>query len=116
MDDVYSKDFSLYVGSDFEEIINFSQIYVDNSETGNYTLSAGMKLSSDTTEGHLITAEVVSDTLNQEFTLKKTAASTILISTYGDYNYAVDLTDEDSGNITTILTGTITVKEDMSDV
>ena len=114
MDDVYNKDFTLYVGSTFTENIEFAKIYVDTEELGNYTLSAGMKLKSNTTLGFVIPVSI--GNLNVDFTMLMPSSTSGAISPVGDYLYAVDLTDTDASITKTILTGTITVKEDISNV
>ena len=112
-DKAFNRDYIIYSGSDFEEKITFSQIYIDNDVSGTYTLTAGMKLASDVSRGFALTAEVVPDNSNDVFALSASRTVTATMS-IGDYMYAVDLSD--GTKTKTILEGKITVMEDISNV
>jgi len=107
---VFSRNYVIRQGSDFLEEILLSDIYVTLDEALTYTVEGGMKLAADDSEVGVITGVLSSS--NTILTLSMLAVDTTALTSSGNYNYAIDITN--AGVVQTVIEGTILVKDDVS--
>lgn len=107
---IFSRNYSIRVGSTFSEEILLSDIWVTLDPALTYTVEAGMTLISDFTKKHVITGALSSG--NTILTISMAVAVTEAITNLGDYNFAVDIAT--AGIVQTVLEGNILVQEDVS--
>lgn len=108
---VFERNYKARKGTTFSEEILLSDIYVTLEAGETYTVTGGMILNSGS-EGYVITGVLSAD--NTILTITMSPAVTGVITTLGNYNFAIDITL--GGVVQTILEGTILVKDDFSTV
>jgi hypothetical protein len=109
----FSRDYTLYIGSDFHKEILLEDIWVDWVQPGmTCVVHGGAVKSTDSTEAFILSGTVEED--NTKLVLDMSVNDTYGIPSDGKYKYAVDI--EADGVVKTVLTGILHVEEDLSDV